>query len=886
MKTLIQQQRPALRDEVEEAAKILHEYWPLDAFVAVNPLFGMVDSSFEEAIGTAQANMSANGYLSEDRYREMFAAGQISLDDIRAAASNQLWKLEPRPTDLKTAVDVVTADLLCAPPARAAAPPVRTRAEISDELHGTQIASAADRQAAKWCAAFFDAGETTWSMPGRESGLYAAWRDLAKLDRTAKRLGAGDLRPAAKRLPADPEEALAILLASLEVEDAVRIGYLRRVLGRQPGWASMTMHRANSDGDADLVQYLAIVLFYESELVKAAAARNGSSIAALQHSSSQLVDAALGELNDRVDRVLGRLEAAGQSLDRDTVSEVLAAVAPRERSAIWLAAHESGYRDNLLAWTDGASRIGPERPATQSVFCIDARSASLRSKLESLGDHETIGFAGFFALPLSWQSLSAESSSSYCPVLIAPTNYVQEELLPGTERSGERALSARSRAAASAEVLHSVNDDTSSKYALAEAAGWVAGPVAAIRTIGVGLWSQLLEGRERRLSAQLKSRPQIEASSAPHGRTDSFTLGFTPNQRLDWAESALRSMGLTSRFARIVMFCGHGSTTQNNPFATSLNCGACGGRHGGPNARVAAALLNDDCVRGGLADRGITIPDDTSFVAAEHDTTRDVVTVFDRESVPEYNRPQLEQLEVDLERACESRAVRRLIELGVDPSATRKPLNAARLRGFDWAQVRPEWGLARNAAFIVGPRGMTQGIDLQDRAFLHSYHPASDRDGSVLEMILTAPMVVAHWINMQYYCSTVDPQVFGAGSKVVHNVVGRTGVLQGPDGDLKLGLPTQATHRDGAPYHEPLRLLTIVESPLERIDAVIERNEVLQQLFNGGWVQLAARGSAADAWQLRTRDGEWRMWLPAGLESLTPCIKTTENGHNGQEVAQ
>lgn len=55
--------------------------------------------------------------------------------------------------------------------------------------------------------------------------------------------------------------------------------------------------------------------------------------------------------------------------------------------------------------------------------------------------------------------------------------------------------------------------------------------------------------------------------------------------------------------------------------------------------------------------------------------------------------------------------------------------------------------------------------------FLHEYQPGAI-EGQLLTQIMTAPMLVTHWINMQYFASTVDNRRFGSGNKTLHNVVG------------------------------------------------------------------------------------------------------------------
>ena len=165
-------------------------------------------------------------------------------------------------------------------------------------------------------------------------------------------------------------------------------------------------------------------------------------------------------------------------------------------------------------------------------------------------------------------------------------------------------------------------------------------------------------------------------------------------------------------------------------------------------------------------------------------------------------------------------------------------LRAIERRGLDWAQVRPEWGLARNSWFIIGNRHLTTGHSLEGRAFLHSYDHAADPDGKLLEIIMTAPLIVAQWINSEYYFSTVAPDTYGSGSKVYHNVTGRIGVMTGNQSDLRMGLPVQSLMDGSTPYHDPLRLTAIIEAPRSRVAAIIARQPLLETLFHNHWLRL------------------------------------------------
>ncbi len=472
---------------------------------------------------------------------------------------------------------------------------------------------------------------------------------------------------------------------------------------------------------------------------------------------------------------------------------------------------ENSYARQLLASLapPPAPTTTVHRPAVQAVFCIDVRSEPLRRHLEAQSpDIQTFGFAGFFGISLDWRVDG--KSSPRCPVLLKPTIRLEDR------------KSARSKIGKG--VLKHWQTAPASSFTFVETLGLAYG----IGLVGDAL-NYLRPERTDEIDAYLDLTP------------DGNGTGIPTEDRLNTAVAILKNLGLRETFARLILLCGHEGHSANNPHAAGLDCGACGGHGGAINARVAAAILNDPVVRAQLPSRGYNVPADTYFVPGVHNTTVDEVKLLDTERLPTSHRTDLAQLKYWLGQAELYTRAERSPDLGLAEQPRSILDELLRRRSYDWSEVRPEWGLARNAAFIAARRERTRGVNLHGRCFLHEYNWTTDPDNSILTLILSAPMVVASWINLQYFASTVDNCKFGSGTKALHNRVGSLGVVLGNGGDLRTGLALQSVHTpDGRWYHEPLRLQVVVEAPQERIAAVLAANTDVRNLVENGWVRLFA----------------------------------------------
>ncbi|QDU92369.1 YbcC family protein [Lignipirellula cremea] len=812
---------PRLSLALSEVLSITPPLWPLQEYVAVNPFLGLTENSFLEARHLLREVRDCELLPSLNFYRSLVAGQKISQADIRFA-----WDhcCDAHP-DLFA--DFSFAELIARlePEDDASREQDRdyyTVAELVDhQLYGDWTNHIVN-DISRYCAAHYDEGQAAWPSPWKDLSLYAAWRHSAQVSRRMEQLGIPSFRDWARQLPTSPAAAIAQSLSVLQVPHEHWRSFLLCEMFSIGGWASFVKQQSKQPGAAasqkdDLLGLLAIRLAYDAALYQAQDAEFS-----LPFKTPQPVCS-----------------------DRHVLSRYLLMVA-----------HETSFRKEICDQLTTAKTQPTGRKSAQLVFCIDVRSEGIRRQLEAVSDEvETFGFAGFFGMPFEYIRLGESNGEPQCPVLLSPSFQVNEALRGGTREKSRQFAHRLGFRKAGRKIRKAFQTSAVACFSFVESIGlWYGGKLL---TDSLGLnrsASQASGGDGLLLSFRARTGPDVDAEGA-----NRLSLA----RKTELATGLLRNLGLTRDFAKIVAFCGHSCSVSNNPYKSALDCGACGGRSGQPNARVAASILNDPEVRTQLGQNGIAIPDDTWFVPAVHNTTIEQIQFFDDQNCPEDHSADLAQLKTWAQEASQLRLEERARQNGTTVNAI--------VRGSgDWSEIRAEWGLAGNAAFIAAPRSRTQNSDLKGRAFLHSYDAAQDPDGKVLELIMTAPLIVAHWINLQYFASTVDNRAFGSGNKTIHNVVGQIGVLQGNGGDLMTGLPWQSLHDGQNLQHQPLRLLAVIETSRAATQQIIDRHPMLQDLFNNGWMSLVVlegeqlyRKNSAGEWCAEDR-------TPPGLESILP----------------
>lgn len=762
--------------------------------------------------------------------------------DALWVACEALLKCEPEPGEPEPMGPRFPRDLLLA----------ATHRDPNDLVHAELI---------PLCAAFLDRGQAHLAMPLRSRGFFHAWSHFeiagyAVRPSWERRLG----QRLRSRSSFDAEATVLALLDELDIPDRELFAFVEHVLLQLPGWAGM-FHRLQGSTQtigllADpptvaLLDFLAVRLSLDvlAYLDVAADAGYGGPLYGLLPFLRSLPDPPSNRANialQRTWRLFNLAQLAGLSAESLLGSGAVGVRAlvdlaqgqdESTRLRVWHDAFERHYRDELLTALV-ANRACPQ-PSTsrryQLVCCIDDRMESLRRHLEEQHPEvETFGAAGFFNLAIAFQGLDDPATFPLCPVVVQPQHQIVEEPIGPDSHRFHRRLRRRRRW----QRGHEVFDRASRSLLLGPIVTALAGVLATLPLLlNVFLPKSAARLRRwvtRRFLPEVRTQlTQQRTEDARASATAEIFSGFSVEEKAHRVATLLENIGLTRNFAALVVILGHDSSSVNNPHFAAYSCGACGGRSGGPNARLFARMANRPEVRSLLRQRGIDIPDGTVFVGGVLDTCTDEIRLFN-ESVAAAQAPELARLQTMLSRTLGHHAherCRRFASASPDYSPDEARAHVEE-RAADLSQARPELGHATNAACIVGRRSISQGIFLDRRVFLVSYDPLDDPDGHILERILLAVVPVCAGINLEYFFSTVDNERLGAGTKLPHNVVGLIGVMNGASSDLRTGLPKQMIE-----IHEPIRLQLVLDASPETIRDILRRQPSLAELIENEWVQ-------------------------------------------------
>ncbi|MBL4849647.1 MAG: DUF2309 domain-containing protein [Planctomycetes bacterium] len=750
-----------------------------------------------------------------------------------------------------------------------------------------------------WVSAYVDQGGAYWPIEGRAEGLFTC---LAKSWTLAGSLLQGWQRGLQRRMETiirlrqTPTEVVLSELELLGISEEVLEEFLAQTLLALPGWAGIVQvleqrpeSAPNQAPDLSLLEFLALRLPLDRFAATFLARRNLGltnlralpPVPAQAPANSSERAWVLREVAELAGISAPALRKTGQDAVATLLDEVVA-FDEVSRRRVWHLAYERTHRDEVLAATRthwlAVQALNPPAPRIQAVFCIDEREESIRRHLEEQGPQfETFGAAGFYNLAIHYKALDEPRTAPLCPVAANPVHQIHEEPALSQEVGHKRR---RVRRKALGRVVHTLR--VSSEHVVG----------GLLSTLGYGLlsafplvsetlfprWNATILGE---WEGAIGSKPTTELTAFRSGEAEppsgEFPIGFTVGEAVARVGSLLEDMGLTQAFADLVAIFGHGSQSLNNPHESAHDCGACSGRHGGPNARLFATLANNPEVRSGLiSEHGIEIPATTWFVGGFHDTCTSGVTYFDVHESPSSHGELLAELRdgIEIARTLSAHERCRRFEsasLGLTPAEALRHVEG---RATHLAQPRPEYGHATNALCLVGRRRWSRGLFLDRRAFLVSYDPTRDESLDILTRLLTSVGPVGAGINLEYYFSFVDNERYGSGTKLPHNITGLLGVMNGHRSDLRTGLPWQMVE-----IHEPVRLLTIVEATPASLEEVAARSPEVAELVGGAWINLIS---------MHPETGELQRYTTAGFEpyvvrpSQLPSAPTSVDYYKGE----
>ncbi|MBL5766372.1 Na-translocating system protein MpsB [Heyndrickxia sporothermodurans] len=845
---------------IESASQVIAPLWPISTFAARNPWMGFEKKSFDQVAGWLKDTRDVDIYPSASMIHSAKRKGEI--DEAFVKMGLQRWldthsfniprdvaerfchaslKLDPLPSNLLTSLKLkkvadefsgLNMDRI----ENYSMQPISSRLKNQD---GERVVDILDYHVIKWCKLYLDDSQAGWTMPNREKGFYRAWQSLIQYDPALSK----KQRKSLKSWSQEPHMALKEVLFALKIPESEIQTYLEGHLLSLPGWAGMMLWRSQQSGQghALLTEYLAVRLSLEWALIQPYLPLSGQQSEKEVSITSLL--AAWIHWGDLTIEEWSQMSAAEQN-------EYLSFAYrfdEKLRRKLWLEAWEQTHANQL------SQKLIAKQPKTkdkqsvlaQLAFCIDVRSEPFRRQLEKEGPFETIGIAGFFGVPIATSELGSNHSHPSLPVMQKPQNRIKEIASKNELNSYQQR---RQAANSLSYTFKAMKQNILANLFLPE----ISGPWLSLQMVARSFVPRKADRFIHNLRETWLRKPNTKLMlNHVHSTKTEIAVGFSEEEKVNYARQALKMMGLTKNFAPLVVLCGHGSQSTNNPYASALDCGACGGAAGGFNARVLATLCNLPEVRQELSSSGIEIPRDTVFIAAEHNTTVDELHWIYVPELSEAAQEAFDRIEAIMPKVSHNANAERLAQLPNFQSKHKNPKAEAHRFAEDWSEIRPEWGLARNADFIIGQRELTQDCDLEGRSFLHNYDWRQDESGDLLANIIAGPGTVTEWINLQYYASTVAPHYYGSGNKATQTVTAGIGVMQGNASDLLAGLPWQSVMQsDKEAYHSPLRLLIVIQAPKEYVVRLLNNDSAFREKVQNGWVRLASVDP----------EGHWENW--------------------------
>jgi uncharacterized protein len=534
--------------------------------------------------------------------------------------------------------------------------------------------------------------------------------------------------------------------------------------------------------------------------------------------------------------------------------------------AIWQTAFEWTYYDQVLAGLQIEENIVREETKKnfQAMFCIDDRETSVRDYLEKVDtDCETFATPGFFNVEFYFQPEGGKFYTKLCPAPVTPTYLIKE-----TGIHEKRAHDAHFR-----KDSHSLFGGMLISQTLGF---WSA--FRLVLTIFKPTMSTTAASSFRHMNQAAKL---TIVNNDPSIRENNLQIGFTIAEMVQRVEGLLRSIGLVENFAPLVYVIGHGASSVNNPYYTTMDCGACSCRPGSVNARVFSFMANHSEVRSILASKGIIIPSGTQFVGGLHDTTRDEVMFFDEDILDPAHVVIHQKNQLTFEKALDynSKERSRRFESISTKQSAEKIHEKILTRSVSIFEPRPELDHATNALTIIGRRKITKDLFLDKRAFMNSYDYKSDPKGDFLFGIMKPIAPVCGGINLSYYFARVDNQKLGAGTKLPHNVMGLIGVANGIDGDLRPGLPSQMIE-----CHDPVRQMVVVEHFPEVVLETIKKLPTYEWYMNN-WMHIVALNPETGM-PFLFKDGAFTPYdlLTKKIDTITDLATLLENSDSMENI--